>query len=139
MKSTIARRSNCPLSYGLEEFGDVWSLLIIRDVMLFGKKTYVEFLASNEKIATNILVSRLQKLVAKGILQKKAHRSDKRKDIYRLTAKGRALYPIMKEIMLWSKKYDSDTGLADELARALKKEDQAGAIRAFLHAGTQRK
>jgi DNA-binding HxlR family transcriptional regulator len=46
------RRSDCPINFALEIFGDPWSLLIIRDLVYFGKKTYGEFLASEEGIAT---------------------------------------------------------------------------------------
>lgn len=131
MKTTKTKRSNCPINYALEEFGDVWSLLIIRDIMLFGKTTYGEFLSSNEKIATNILASRLDKLLEKGILKKRQHPADKRKDRYQLTQKGHDLYPIMKEMMLWSKKYDNQTGLPDIFANILRKENQTVAVQAF--------
>lgn len=131
MKNTKQMRSFCPVNYALETFGDVWSLLIVRDSMLFGKTTYNEFLASSEKIATNILANRLDTLVRNGIFTKKRHPSDKRKDIYQLTTKGKDLYPIMKEIMLWSKKYDKETALPDELAEVLRTEIQPVAEQAF--------
>lgn len=124
MKITIPKRSNCPINYALEEFGDIWSLLIVRDIMLFGKTTYGEFLSSNEKIATNILANRLEKLIQNGIIRKTKNHSDKRRDNYQLTKKGSDLYPIMKEVMLWSKKYDRDTELSDELAMVLRNENQ---------------
>ena len=54
-------RSHCPINVAQEEFGDKWSLLIIRDLMLKGKKHYGEFLESDEKISTNILANRLHK------------------------------------------------------------------------------
>ena len=52
-------RSHCPINFGLEAFGDKWSLLILRDIVFRGKKTYGEFLKSEEGIATNILAARL--------------------------------------------------------------------------------
>jgi DNA-binding HxlR family transcriptional regulator len=131
MKNTMTRRSNCPINYALEEFGDLWSLLIIRDIMLFGKTTYGEFLSSNEKIATNILASRLEKLIHNGIIRKRKDHSDKRKDNYQLTRKGQDLYLIIKEMMLWSKKYDRDTELSDELAKILREEGQVVAENTF--------
>ena len=70
MNKKQRRRSDCPISFGLETFGDLWSLLIIRDIVYFGKKTYGEFLDSDEAIATNILASRLQHLEQQGILLK---------------------------------------------------------------------
>jgi len=54
----------------LEEFGDLGSLLIVRDSLFFDKKTYGEFLSSREQISTNILASRLSQLPEKGILRR---------------------------------------------------------------------
>src|SRR5205085_10457184 len=71
MKHTQQRRSDCPINFALETFGDPWSLLLIRDIVYFGKKTYGEFLASEEGMATNILASRLARLEEQGSLMKK--------------------------------------------------------------------
>jgi DNA-binding HxlR family transcriptional regulator len=68
MKKNQQRRSDCPINVALETFGDTWSLFIIRDMVYFGKKTYGEFLASEESIATNILASRLVHLEQQGML-----------------------------------------------------------------------
>src|SRR5437879_1445386 len=87
MKHTQHRRSDCPINFALETFGDPWSLLIIRDIVYFGKKTYGEFLESEEKMATNILASRLARLEQLGILVKKPSAVDKRKEEYALTEK----------------------------------------------------
>jgi DNA-binding HxlR family transcriptional regulator len=62
MKHTHQRRSDCPINFALETFGDPWSLLLIRDIVYFGKNTYGEFLVSEEGMATNILASRLAHL-----------------------------------------------------------------------------
>ncbi len=97
-------RSNCPVNFGLEAFGDRWSLLIIRDIVFWGKKTYGDFLRSDEQIATNILASRLASLEASGIVSKLPHATDRRKDVYQLTARGLDLIPLMVEIISWSGK-----------------------------------
>ena len=97
-------RSNCPVNFGLEAFGDRWSLLIIRDIIFWGKKTYGDFLRSDEQIATNILASRLASLEASGIVLKVPHSTDKRRDVYQLTAKGLDLIPLLVEIISWSGK-----------------------------------
>lgn len=97
-------RSNCPVNFGLEAFGDRWSLLIIRDIVFWGKKTYGDFLRSDEQIATNILAARLASLEASGILKKHPHETDKRKDVYALTTRGLDLIPLMVEIISWSAK-----------------------------------
>lgn len=97
-------RSNCPVNFGLETFGDKWSLLIIRDIVFWGKKTYGDFLKSDEGIATNILASRLTQLEREGIISKMPHPIDKRKDIYSLSEKGLELIPLLVEIVAWSGK-----------------------------------
>lgn len=110
MKHKRQRRSDCPINYALETIGDPWSLLIIRDIVYFGKKTYGEFLASEERIATNILADRLAQLEQKGILEKRPSDSDKRKETFILTEKGLDLIPILVEMAGWSAEHDPQTG-----------------------------
>jgi len=100
------RRSHCPISVALEIFGDRWSLLLIRDMLLLGKTTYGEFLASGEGIATNILADRLQRLETLKIIESRGDPDNRRRTIYRLTAKGRDLAPVLVEIILWSAKHE---------------------------------
>ena len=109
MKHTQHRRSDCPINFALETFGDPWSLLLIRDIVYFGKKTYGEFLASEEGMATNILASRLARLEEQGLLVKQPSPSDKRKEEYALTEKGLDLIPVLVEMANWSARYDPHT------------------------------
>jgi DNA-binding HxlR family transcriptional regulator len=102
-------RSDCPVSYALDFFGDKWTFLVIRD-LLEGKKFYKDFLGSKEGIATNILSDRLKKLEAHGIIESRVHEKLKTMKQYSLTQKGRDLIPIVIELMAWSAKYQ--TGLA---------------------------
>src|SRR6202035_5135572 len=90
-------RSRCPLNASVEILGDRWSLLIIRDMMLRGFRTYKEFLGSGEAIATNILAERLRRLEAHGIIRSEEEPSDGRKSIYLLTEKGIDLAPVLTE------------------------------------------
>src|SRR6266403_1230146 len=106
---TPKRRSGCPLNASVEVLGDRWSLLIIRDMMLRGFRTYKEFLGSYERIATNILADRLQKLIAHGIITNGPDPSDGRKLIYSLTPKGIDLAPVLTEMVLWAAAHE-DTG-----------------------------
>src|SRR5713226_5554126 len=106
MKHKHQRRSDCPINFALEMFGDPWSLLIIRDIVYFGKKTYGEFFASEEKMATNILASRLARLEQLGILVKKCSEKDRRKEEYVLTEKGLDLIPVLVDMANWSAVYD---------------------------------
>ena len=109
MKHTYQRRSDCPINFALELFGDPWSLLLIRDIVYFGKKTYGEFLASEEGMATNILASRLAHLEHQGILVKQRSEKDKRKEEYVLTEKGLDLIPVLVDMANWSAQYDPHT------------------------------
>ena len=95
----------CPISSTLDILGDKWALLIIRDLMFKGKKTYGEFLRSEEKIATNILADRLLILEKNGIVEKRAFPGNKVKNLYRLTPKGIDLMPTLLEMILWGDKY----------------------------------
>src|ERR1041385_63397 len=120
-------RSDCPISCSLDVFGDKWSLLIIRDIMLRGKMSYSEFLNSEEKIATNILVSRLTVLEEEKILVKDVSPGNKSKYVYSLTQKGADLLPIIIELMDWGAKYNKNCP-RKELGQKIKK-DKAGVIR----------
>jgi DNA-binding HxlR family transcriptional regulator len=106
--NTFNMRSDCPLNFGLEIFGDRWSLLIIRDLMFFGKRYYNEFLDSAEEISTNILADRLAMLEKEKIIQKRKDKDHKQKLVYTLTQKGIDLLPVIIEIGLWSEKYASN-------------------------------
>jgi DNA-binding HxlR family transcriptional regulator len=100
--------------------GDRWSLLIIRDMMVRGSRTYKEFLESWEGIATNILTDRLRKLEAHGIITTERDPSDGRRLIYLLTDKGIDLAPVLTEMVLWAAAHE-DTG-NQALVRLMKKD-----------------
>ncbi len=103
------RRSGCPLNDSVEMLGDLWSLLILRDMMLRGFRSFKEFLTSYEGIATNILSDRLKRLIAHGIITTQEDPSDGRKLIYVLTPKGLDLAPVLTEMVLWAAKHE-ETG-----------------------------
>jgi DNA-binding HxlR family transcriptional regulator len=105
----VTWRSGCPLNASVEMLGDRWSLLIIRDMMLRGARSYKEFLECAEGIATNILADRLRRLVTHGIIRIESDRADGRKRIYRLTPKGIDLAPVLTEMVLWAAAHQ-DTG-----------------------------
>lgn len=97
------------MNASVEMLGDRWSLLIIRDMMLRGFRTYKEFMECYEGIATNILADRLRKLTAYGIIAPEPDASDGRKLIYRLTKKGIDLAPVLTEMVLWAATHE-ETG-----------------------------
>jgi DNA-binding HxlR family transcriptional regulator len=101
-KSNPKPRSGCPVSVSLDIFGDRWSLLIIRDMMVRGYRTFREFQYAGEGIATNILSDRLNKLGAAGLLTTEPVEGDGRSAYYRLTPKGIALAPVLLELLIWA-------------------------------------
>ena len=105
-KAIAKRRSGCPLNASVEMLGDRWSLLIIRDMMLLGRRTFKEFLGSYERPATNILTDRLRKLEAFGIIRTERDPADGRKVVYLLTAKGMDLAPVLTEMVLWAGRHE---------------------------------
>lgn len=105
MKTEVQPRSECVFSNVLDLLGDKWTLLIVRDLMFFGKHEYKEFLASPEAIATNILSDRLKKLVNAGIAGEKMHPENKSRKFYYLTEKGKALLPMLIEMARWGSIY----------------------------------
>lgn len=129
-------RSGCPISMALEVLGDTWSLLIVRDTMFRGYRTFNDFLHAGEGIASNILTDRLARLEATGILTKRRDPQDARRYIYRLTEKGIDLAPALVEIVLWSSQYETTDAPPATLAemRSHRKRFLAGVRRRWLEA-----
>jgi DNA-binding HxlR family transcriptional regulator len=130
-KPSAKWRSGCPLNASVEILGDRWSLLIIRDMMLRGFRSYKEFLESYEGIATNILADRLRKLMAHGIITTGRDPLDGRKVIYSLTAKGIDLAPVLTEMVLWAAAHEKTENPA--LVQLIQKDKEQ-----FLAAARQR-
>jgi len=101
------RRSGCPVSVSLELLGDRWSLLIVRDLMVRGYRTFKEFQRSGEGIATNILADRLRKLEAAGVVAAESPAEDGRRVNYRLTEKGVDLAPVLFELLIWGARHEA--------------------------------
>lgn len=125
MKHTQARRSECPINFTLELLGDPWSVLVIRDIVYFGKRTFGEFLASAEGIARTTLSDRLGRLEARGILHGAPHPSDGRKALYALTERGIDLVPLLLAAADWGAEHAPHTDAPQwwiELVRARREE-----------------
>lgn len=108
------------MSISLEMLGDRWSLLIIRDLMVRGYKTFKEFEQAGEGIATNILADRLQKLEASGIVSSEDQESDGRRKNYRLTEKGIDLAPVLLDLLVWGARHEeteAPCGVITEMER----------------------
>jgi DNA-binding HxlR family transcriptional regulator len=138
-KAVTKRRSECPLNASVEMLGDRWSLLIIRDMMLRGARTYKTFMECYEGIATNILADRLRKLTANGIITTEPDPSDGRKVIYRLTPKGIDLAPVLTEMVLWAAAHEHTGNQAlIRLMREDKKKFLAGVRQRWIQGKMQR-
>jgi DNA-binding HxlR family transcriptional regulator len=105
-KKKLKPRSGCPVNVSLERFGDRWSLLIIRDLMIRGFRTFKEFQESGEGIATNILADRLKKLEVTGFITAEPDDTDRRSISYRLTEKGIDLAPLVLELLIWGARHE---------------------------------
>jgi DNA-binding HxlR family transcriptional regulator len=128
-KPQSKRRSGCPVSLSLEIFGDRWSLLIVRDIMVRGFRSFKQFQQSGEGIATNILSDRLRKLEAAGIIQAQTEQNDSRRVNYRLTAKGIDLAPVMLELLLWGARHEQSQAPRELLAMAENREELLREVR----------
>jgi len=111
------RRSDCPVNFAVQTFGDSWSLIILRDLMFTDRRTYGDFLGAEERIATNVLAARLEHLQNVGLI---THRDTG----YALTQKGLDLLPAILDLIEWSGKYDKRTAAPRSfLARVARDRD----------------
>jgi DNA-binding HxlR family transcriptional regulator len=121
--SSRPRRSGCPVCTCLDIFGDRWSLLIVRDLMFSGLRTFSEFSAAGEGIATNILAERLKRLEDEGIIVRSRSDDDARQVVYRLTDKGWDLAPVLVEMILWAARHER-TDAPPPLVRQMRTQKQ---------------
>jgi len=119
------RDTGCPIAFALDTFGDRWSLVIIRDMLMKGHRTYGEFLESDEAIATNVLADKLRELEEAGVISKARDPENRRRVLYRLTEKGADLAPVLLEMVRWSGKYDRNTKVKKTILNRIK-EDRDG-------------
>ena len=125
-----ALRSHCPINFGLEIFGDRWTLLVLRDLLLKNKRSFKEFQASEEGISTNILADRLDRLVKSGLVASERVASNSRQIHYHPTPAGRTLLPILIEMAYWGARHDPKTAAPKAFVRAYE-ADRAGLLRAI--------
>ena len=107
-KGGAPRRSPCPVAYSLDIFGDRWTLLVIRD-LFSGRTRFKEFAASPEGIPTNILTDRLERLLARGLVEQIPAEDGTKRLAYRLTKKGKALGPILRAMRDWGLAWEKST------------------------------
>lgn len=95
------QRSNCPIASTLDVVGDKWTLLVIRDIGLFGKHRNKDFQEAGEGVPSNILASRLKQLVEQGLLEKRLYQEHPPRYEYHLTSAGKGLLPVVKAMATW--------------------------------------
>lgn len=133
-RSPREMRSHCPINFGLEIFGDRWTLLVLRDLLLKGKRSFKDFQASEEGISTNILADRLDRLTRAELVTAERVAEDSRQIHYQPTPRARALLPVLIEMAYWGAKHDPKTAAPKSFVRAYE-NNRAGLIDA-ISAGT---
>ncbi len=101
-------RSACPISSALDVLGDKWTILIIRDLLIRGTRTYSEFLASPEQISTNILAARLKMLTCLKLIERTNPDASARNNAFKLTKSGAALRPVVLDLAKWAQVHLKD-------------------------------
>lgn len=95
-------QSKCPICHSLDVFGDKWTLLIVRDMLIGGKRYYRDFINSGEGIATNVLADRLKAMLDKGLITRAEDPDNGAQTIYSPTAKAEALRPVLTAMAVWA-------------------------------------
>ncbi len=111
----------CPIARCVDQIGDWWSILILRDA-LEGVTRFDAFQKSLG-IAPTILTRRLKGLVDDGLLEKHRYSEHPPRDEYRLTEKGRDFQPVLFSLLAWGNKH-----FAPEGASVLIMDTKTGAI-----------
>jgi DNA-binding HxlR family transcriptional regulator len=101
MRRTNLSGAACPIARTLDVIGDWWSLLIVRDV-LKGRHRFSE-LQTSLGVSKNILTRRLKTLVAQEILVLAPATDGSAYQEYRLTEKGRSLFPVLVALGQWGR------------------------------------
>ena len=115
----------CPISFAMDMFGDRWSLILMRDMMLFGKRRYSEFQASGEGISTNILADRLKRMQRLALVDKFPDPTNGKTSIYLPTDKGLSLFPVLLEIIRWGLQHDDRAVVTESVTTALQGDSLA--------------
>ncbi len=125
MSDSDSLRSHCPINYSLEIFGDRWTLLLLRDLLLLSQRHFRELLNSEENIASNILTERLKRLEQHGIITRSADPDDGRQYLYEPTDKGLSLVPVLLEIAAWGADHDPKTSAPKDFVKNFRADRDA--------------
>ena len=117
IRSKQLKRSNCPISFALEIFGDRWTLLVLRDLLLRSRNRYRELLSCEEGIATNVLADRLKRLERRRLIRKLRDPEDARQYVYKPTPLAVHLVPMLLEMAVWGARTSKRTSAGSDLIR----------------------
>jgi DNA-binding HxlR family transcriptional regulator len=126
-RSDQPKRSTCPISFALEIFGDRWTLLVLRDLLLKSRSRYRDLLACEEGIATNVLADRLKRLEERGLIRKEQDKRDARQFVYRPTRLAVGVVPMLVEMIVWGARTSKTTSVEKDFLRRFE-EDRAQLI-----------
>jgi DNA-binding HxlR family transcriptional regulator len=116
-RSDRQTRSTCPLNFALEIFGDRWTLIVLRDLLLRSRRRYGELLACEEGIATNVLADRLKRLEQRGLVTKERDEADARQYVYRPTQQAVTLVPMLVEMTVWGARNSKQSSIGRDFIR----------------------
>jgi len=119
--------SACPVSFALEIFGDRWTLIVLKDVVLESRYRYKDLLAANPGIATNILADRLKRLEQRGFVSKQRDAHDARQYLYKPTRLAISTIPMLVEMIIWGS--ENGVGRGSKQFTQRFKSDREGLIR----------
>jgi DNA-binding HxlR family transcriptional regulator len=117
----VSKRSGCPVAASLDLFGDRWSLLIVRDLLFTDRRSFGDFMAAGEGIASNVLVERLERLQGAGIIEREYDPADRRRSMFVLTERGLDLAPVLVELVIWAARHEK-TDAPPALVKQMKRD-----------------
>ena len=97
------------MASALEILGDIWTLVVVRDLLWFDKRRFADLLASGEGISTNILTDRLERLECEGVVTRRKYQDRPPRYEYVLTSRGRDLEPVLRELVRWGSRHVKGT------------------------------
>ena len=103
--STDTSRADCSVARALEVIGERWTVLVLREAF-YGVRRFAEMHVAIG-CAKSVLSARLEHLVRHGVLARVAYREEAKRERfeYALTAKGKALFPVVIALMQWGDRY----------------------------------
>jgi len=119
-EEVISKMSACPIDSSFKILGQKFMILILRDLILFGKKRFSDLLESVEGINQKTLSIRLKELENGGIIKRKIYCVNPTRAEYLITKKGRMLRPILEQMAAFSLSYCSDSVFEDKKPRSFK-------------------